>query len=63
MNLFSLYIFIEIGGTCGGCFGYMYARFLEESAKINGNKDLAKISTKIYKSGKLFSEIGQAFND
>lgn len=27
MNLFNLYIFIEIGGTGGGCFRYMYSRF------------------------------------
>ena len=33
MNLFSLYIFIEIGGTGGGCFRYMYSRFLKEAAK------------------------------
>ena len=28
MQLFNLYLFIEIGGTGGGCFRYMYARFL-----------------------------------
>lgn len=63
MNLFNLYIFIEIGGTGGGCFRYMYSRFLEESARITGNKGLAKISTKINESGKLFSEIGQSFKN
>ena len=63
MNLFSLYIFIEIGGTGGGCFRYMYSRFLEESAKITGNKELTKASEKIYESGKIFSEVGQSFKD
>lgn len=61
MNLFSLYIFIEIGGTGGGCFRYMYSRFLEESATITGNKELAKISEKMYESGKIFSEVGLLF--
>jgi len=63
MNLFSLYIFVEIGGTGGGCFRYMYSRFLEESAKITGNKELAKASEKIYESGKIFSEVGLLFKD
>ncbi len=63
MNLFSLYIFIEIGGTGGGCFRYMYSRFLEESAKITGNEELTKASEKIYESGKIFSEVGQSFKD
>lgn len=63
MNLFNLYIFIEIGGTGGGCFRYMYARFLEESAKISGNKKLAEAAAKIEASGKLFSEIGRSFEN
>ncbi|MCP8311086.1 MAG: BtrH N-terminal domain-containing protein, partial [Candidatus Methylarchaceae archaeon HK01M] len=29
MNLFNLFIYIEIGGTGGGCFRYMYSRFLK----------------------------------
>jgi len=63
MNLVSLYIFIEIGGTGGGCFRYMYSRFLEESSKITGNKELEKASKKIYESGKIFSEVGLLFKD
>ena len=63
MNLFNLYIFIEIGGTGGGCFRYMYSQFLEKSAKITGNKELAKASEKIYESGKIFSEVGLLFKD
>lgn len=63
MNLFSLYIFIEIGGTGGGCFRYMYSRFLEESAKITENKELTKVSEKIHDSGKIFSEVGLLFKD
>jgi len=63
MNLFNLYIFIEIGGTGGGCFRYMYSRFLEESARITGNKELVKVSEKISESGKIFSEVGLLFKD
>lgn len=33
MNLFTLYIFFEIGGTGGGCFRHMYSRFLREATK------------------------------
>ncbi|MFH1612300.1 MAG: DUF4872 domain-containing protein [bacterium] len=63
MNLFNLYIFIEIRKTGGGCFRYMYSRFLKESAKITGNKELAKVSKKIYESGKIFSEVGLLFKN
>ncbi len=63
MNLFSLYIFIEIGGTGGGCFRYMYSRFLKEATKITGNKKLENASKMINDSGKLFSEVGLLFKD
>ena len=63
MNLFSLYIFIEIGGTGGGCFRYMYSRFLEESSKISESKELKDAAEKINESGKLFSEIGMLFKN
>lgn len=63
MNLFNLYIFIEIGGTGGGCFRYMYSRFLKESAKITGNNNLENASTMLYESGKVFSEVGLLFKD
>jgi hypothetical protein len=41
----------------------MYSRFLDEASKITNNKELAKISPKIYESGKLFSEIALLFKD
>jgi hypothetical protein len=63
MNLFTLYIFIEIGGTGGGCFRYMYSRFLQESSKITGNKDLITAAQGITESGDIFSEIGLLFKD
>jgi hypothetical protein len=43
MNLFSLYVFIEIGGTGGGCFRYMYARFLNEAAGVTGSSERFRI--------------------
>jgi len=61
MNLFSLYIYIEVGGTGGGCFRYMYSRFLEEAAKITGNENLLDPAEKIRRSGELFSETGKLF--
>jgi hypothetical protein len=63
MNLFNLYIFIEIGGTGGGCFRYMYSRFLQESAEVTGNKELNDAAQRISKSAKIFSEIGLSFKD
>jgi len=63
MNLFTLYVFFEIGGTGGGCFRYMYSRFLQEALKITNNKAFEKASAMFDESGKRFSEIGLMFKD
>lgn len=63
MTLFNLYIFIESGGTGGGCFRPMYARFLRESAGIIGNRSLMKIADEFERIGGKFSEIGQLFKN
>ena len=63
MNLFTLYIFIEIGGTGGGCFRYMYSRFLKEAEKISGMKVIGDASEMFYEAGKKFTEIGLLFTD
>jgi hypothetical protein len=63
MNLFSLYIYIDVGGTGGGCFRYMYSRFLTESVVITKNDRLLGPSEKFRRSGKLFSAIAQTFVD
>lgn len=63
LNLFTIYIFIEIGGTGSGCFRYMYSRFLKEASKITKNNTLVEASKKFYESGKKFSEIGLLFKD
>lgn len=61
MNLFNLYLFIEIGGTGGGCFRYMYARFLQESALITKNDQLNLSAQTFNASGKILSQIGEMF--
>jgi hypothetical protein len=63
MNLFSLYIFFEIGGTGGGCFRHMFSRFLKEAAKVAKNKALEEASIMFDESGKRFSEVGLMFKD
>jgi hypothetical protein len=61
MSLFNLYIFIEIGGTGGGCFRYMYSRFMGEAAKVTKNEALKDASEMFNESGKKLSEIGLMF--
>jgi len=63
MNLFSLYIYIEIGGTGSGCFRYMYSRFLKQAAKIVGDKDLEEVSAMFDQAGRRFTEIGLMFEN
>jgi hypothetical protein len=63
LNLFTLYVYIEIGGTGGGSFRYMYSRFLEEAAGITGNDRLLDASKMVYKTGSIFSQIGMLFKD
>lgn len=63
MNLFNLYVFIEIGGTGGGCFRPMYARFLEECAGILGLPALAESADIFHQSGAKFTEIALLFKD
>jgi len=61
MNLFMIYVSIEIGGTGGGCFRYMYSRFLEESAGIAKDDRLMKPAAQFRKAGEMFSEIAALF--
>jgi len=63
MNLFNFYIFIEIGGTGGGCFRAMYSRFLKEASRVTQNPELEAVSTKMARSGAMFSEIGMLFKN
>jgi len=63
MNLFSIYIFFEIGGTGGGCFRYMYSRFLKEAAEITRDDRLAGAAKKIQRAGEMYTEIGLLFKE
>jgi len=63
MNLFNLYIFIESGGTGGGCFRPMFARFLRESAGITGNRALLESAEAFEQIGRKFSEVGLLFKN
>jgi hypothetical protein len=63
MNLFNLYVFIEIGGTGGGCFRPMYARFLEEAAKIARQPALKSAAEIFRQSGRKCTEIALLFKD
>jgi hypothetical protein len=63
MNLFNIYIFVEVGGTGGGCFRYMYSRFLKESAEIIPNKILLKAADMLNQSGKMLTEFALLFKD
>jgi len=63
MTLFSLYTFIEIGGTGGGCFRYMYSRFLREAAAMTHCNGLEDASKMFEESGRQFSAIGNLFKD
>jgi hypothetical protein len=63
MNLFNLYIMIEIGGTGGGCFRPMYARFLEQAAPFCAKKTLQPAARLFHESGAKFTQIAYLFQD
>ena len=63
MTLFNVYIFVEIGGTGGGCFRYMYSRFLKEAAVITGDSRFSDAAEGFQKSGQLFTKLGLLFKD
>ncbi len=63
MVLFNIHIFIDIGGTGGGIFRFMYSRFLKEASEITSNPALSEIGEIIEGSGMQFSETGKLFKD
>jgi hypothetical protein len=63
MNLFNFYIMIEIGGTGGGCFRPMYARFLEQAAPLCAKKTLESAARLFHESGAKFTQIACLFRD
>ncbi|HEX3046861.1 MAG TPA: DUF4872 domain-containing protein [Bacillota bacterium] len=62
-NLFSIYIFIHIGGTGSGIFRYMYGRFLEEAAGITGIEELKQAAGMMEKCGDWWTEVALRFKD
>ena len=62
-NLFNLYVYIEIGGTGGGSFRPMYARFLQEAAAVTGDKRLTPAADAVMECGKMFTEIALLFKE
>ncbi|MFC2031687.1 BtrH N-terminal domain-containing protein [Chloroflexota bacterium] len=55
--LFNAYIFISpVGGTGGGCFRYMFSRFLREAAGITGD-------TRLEESAGEFQRIGDGWEE
>jgi len=61
--LFQVYIFIEVGGTGGGCFRYLFSRFLKEAGAVTSDPVLDKASELIGESGKQFTALGELFRD
>jgi hypothetical protein len=55
--------YVFIGGTGGGCFRYMYSRFLKEAAAFAHRPGFKPIAQNIKESGELLSEIGLMFKD
>lgn len=57
--LFNIYVFVEIGGTGGGLFRYMYSRFLAEAAKMTGEARLRSVSEELHRCGESWSALVQ----
>ena len=57
MCLFNVFIYIEIGGTGGGAFRPMYARFLAEAVELLERPGLLEAAGKFEESAKVWSDI------
>jgi hypothetical protein len=49
------------GGTGGGLFRYMYARFLDEAAEITGNRVLRTLGDRLCTAGDRWQEVAALF--
>jgi len=57
--LFNVYIFIEIGGTGGGLFRYLYSRFLAEAAELTNDPHLREVSRQIHECAEQWRALAQ----
>ena len=61
--LFNAYIFISpVGGTGGGCFRYMFSRFLRQAAIITGDARLEESAGEFQRIGDRWEELGEWFH-
>lgn len=59
---FNVFIFIDAtGGSGGGIFRYMYARFLREAAQVTGEERLTGVSRKLHEAGDAWQRVAAAF--
>jgi hypothetical protein len=60
--LFNTYIFISpVGGSGGGCFRYMFSRFLHEAAGITGDQRLEESAAEFQQIGDEWEKLGEWF--
>ena len=61
-SCFNTYIFIDAaGGTGGGIFRTMYARFLEKAAEMTKNARLAQVGKELKTIGDQWQEVAEIF--
>ena len=60
--LFNAHIFVSpVGGTGGGCFRYMFSRFLGEAAEITGDRRLEQSAGEFQHIGDQWEALGEWF--
>lgn len=57
--LFNVYVFVEMGGTGGGLFRYMYSRFLEEAADLTGQPHLCDAARAFHACAERWSTLAK----
>jgi hypothetical protein len=59
--LMNGFMYIEIGGTGGSAFRYMYAEFLEEASSIINQPSLKEVAEMMRRSAVIWSQIAAGF--